>query len=220
VAQSDSEKSPSPESPARVLVATGNMGKLREIAEILSDTSFSYCSLDEFPALSFPEEGEDYASNAVAKARTAASGTGMLALADDSGLEVEALSWAPGPLSARYGGSGLDDPGRVRKLLEALRGVSEERRNARFVCVAALVTPDGHWLVRRGECIGRILERPQGEGGFGYDPVFEPTGYSESMGLLSREIKNRISHRARAFRALISPLREALAGRLESFEKS
>lgn len=192
---------------AEVVVATGNPGKVAEIAAILAGEPVRLRSLTEFPGVRLPEEGEAYEANAVAKALAAARATGLPALADDSGLEVEALGWGPGPRSARYGGAGLDDAGRVRRLLAALRDAGDAPRRARFVCVAALATPDGRTAVARGECPGEILAEPRGRGGFGYDPVFAPEGRAASMAELPQEEKNRISHRGRAFGALRGALR-------------
>ncbi len=197
------------DAPPEILVSSGNPGKLREIRAILADLPLRFCALDRFPAICFPEEGAEYEPNAIAKAQVAAGESGLIAVADDSGLEVEALSWGPGPLSARFGGPGLDDRGRLKALLDAIRDVPETRRRARFVCVAAMATPAGEVVVVRGECAGHMLEAPVGEGGFGYDPAFRPDGYDASMGQLSVEIKNHISHRARAFRALAAALARA-----------
>ncbi len=199
--------SPHPE----ILVATGNPGKLREIRAILAEWPLRFCALDRFPEIVFPEEGEEYEPNAIEKARVAAEQSGLVAVGDDSGLEVEALAWGPGPLSARFGGPGLDDRGRLDALLDALSEVPEGRRRARYVCVAALAVPSGEVVSVRGECTGRILLAPAGEGGFGYDPAFLPDGHEASMGQLPSEIKNTISHRARAFRALAEDLTRALA---------
>src|SRR5262249_11936266 len=138
-----------------LVVATGNPGKLREIRELLADAGVSLRSLADFPALRMPEEGDDYAANAIAKARAVARATGLPALADDSGLEVDALAGRPGPRSARYGGPDLDDAGRVALLLQELAGARV--RSARFVCVAALSAPDGAIEIARGECAGEIL---------------------------------------------------------------
>jgi XTP/dITP diphosphohydrolase len=190
-----------------VVLATSNPGKLLEVRGLLGDLPILLRSAEAFPDVLLPEEGDDYRANAVAKARTAARDTGRLALADDSGLEVEALGGGPGPRSARYGGPGLDDRGRIAVLLEALANVPAERRRARFVCVAALATPEGEVVTARGECAGRILDAPRGRGGFGYDPVFEPEGRGRSMAELPPGVKNRISHRARAFRALADAIR-------------
>ena len=192
-----------------VIVATSNPGKLREICSILGDLPLALRGLDAFPEVGLPEEGDDYADNARAKAVAVARATGRAALADDSGLEVDGLGGAPGPRSARFGGPELDDRGRTEALLNALSGCTGECRNARFVCVAALATRDGDVATAHGECPGRILNAPRGGGGFGYDPVFE-VAPGTTMAELPPARKNEISHRARALRALRGPL-EALA---------
>jgi XTP/dITP diphosphohydrolase len=174
-----------------LVVATGNPGKLREIREILADARVALRTLAEFPAFGMPEEGDDYAANAVAKALAAARATGRPALADDSGLELDALAGRPGPHSARYGGAGLDDAGRVARLLREIAGVGADKREARFVCVAALATPAGEVETARGECTGEILATSRGSGGFGYDPVFRPRGEAISMAELPAQRKNR-----------------------------
>lgn len=183
----------------RLVVASGNPGKCREIGEILD--SFEVLSLAEFPAIDFPEEGGDYFENARVKAATAAAVVGLPCVADDSGLEVAALDGAPGAYSARYGGEGLDDRGRVAVLLDALSGVPVPRA-ARFFCAAACVWPDGRTETAQGVCEGEILTEIRGKGGFGYDPVFRPRGEVRSMAELTREEKAALSHRGRAFRAL------------------
>lgn len=183
----------------RVVVASQNAGKCREIARIL--TGYEVLSLADFAPVEFPEEGGDYAENARVKALTAARATGLPCVADDSGLEVEALGGAPGPYSARYGGPGLDDRGRYEHLLAALADVAAPRP-ARFYCVAACAWPEGSSELAEGACEGEILERACGEGGFGYDPVFRPVGFDRAMAELSREEKDGLSHRGRAFRAL------------------
>ena len=191
-----------------VVVATSNPGKLREIREILGDLPVSLGSLADHPDVCMPEEGDSYEENAVVKARHVARATGHVALGDDSGLEVEGLGGEPGPRSARYGGEGLDDAGRVAHLLRALQGMPREARRARFVCIAAVATPDGEVATARGECEGRILDAPSGSGGFGYDPVFESSEVGVAMAQLPADEKNRISHRARAFRALRAAIEE------------
>jgi XTP/dITP diphosphohydrolase len=185
-----------------VVVATSNAGKVREIRAILGELPLTIVGLDAVPEIRFPEEGDDYEVNARVKAEVVASRSGRPAVADDSGLEVEGLGGVPGPRSARYGGPGLDDAGRATHLLEQMRDLRGDARRARFVCVAALATPEGGVVTTRGECAGRILDEPVGSGGFGYDPVFEPEGETRAMAQLSPDEKNRISHRARAFRAL------------------
>lgn len=190
------------------VVATSSPGKLREIRALFSGLA-ELRPLAELPPVELPEEGDDYATNARTKALTVAVATGLPTLADDSGLEVDALGGAPGPRSARYGGPGLDDAGRVARLLAELSEVPRQRRGARFVCVAAWADPHGVTLVAEGRCEGVILAAPRGDGGFGYDPVFQPLGEACSMAELTAERKNQLSHRARAFRALA----ELLAGR-------
>lgn len=189
-----------PPAERRLVVASQNPGKAREIARILSDWEIS--TLADHPPVDFPEEGGDYAENARVKAQTAARTIGLPCVADDSGLEVDALDGRPGAYSARYGGPGLDDEGRWRKLLEEL-AETPAPRGARFYCVAAFAWPDGRSVVADGECRGRILEAAKGEGGFGYDPVFAPDeGDGRSMAELTREEKDAISHRGRALEAL------------------
>ena len=186
----------------RIVVASKNPGKLREFGEILGSREFSLCDLADLPPVRFPEEGSDYAENAIAKATAASGQLGEIALADDSGLEVEGLAAAPGPHSARFGGPGLDDQGRVAHLLAALAKDPAASRRARFVCYAALVTPQGRIETAFGECAGTILEAPRGANGFGYDPVFQVEGMRETMADLPAAQKNEISHRGRALRAL------------------
>lgn len=185
-----------------VVVATSNPGKVKEIREILADLDVVFLDLSGFRDATLPEEGDDYAENAVAKAQAAARATGLLALADDSGLEVDGLQGRPGPHSARYGGPGLDDAGRVARLLGEMEGLRGESRRARFVCVAAVGAPDGRVEVAQGVCDGHILASPRGTGGFGYDPVFESREVGVAMAQLPDARKNEISHRARAFREL------------------
>lgn len=155
--------------------------------------------LADWPGAAVPDETADtYAGNALIKARAAAGLTGCLVLADDSGLEVDALGGAPGLRSARYGGPGLDDAGRVRLLLDALRAVPAAERTARFRCVIALVEPDGRERLVKGTVEGRIAEAPRGKGGFGYDPVFFYPPLGRTLAELSEAEKARVSHRARA----------------------
>jgi XTP/dITP diphosphohydrolase len=184
------------------VVATSNRGKVDEIRAILEPLGVEIASLREACAVDFPDEGAVYEDNAIAKARAAAEQLGEVAIADDSGLEVRGLDWGPGPLSARFGGGDLDDEGRVRALLAALADMAGDSRDARFVCVAALATPDGRVLTARGECAGRILADPVGGGGFGYDPIFGLSDRPEAMAELASEEKNLLSHRGRALRDL------------------
>jgi XTP/dITP diphosphohydrolase len=188
-----------------LVIATTNAGKQREIRQILAGVAVNLRGLDEFEPVGFPDEGDDYAANAIAKAQTVVCATGCAALADDSGLEVAGLGGAPGPRSARFGGPRLDDRQRTAALLEALAQCDGAARDARFVCVAALVDSNGTVTTARGECAGSILHAPRGEGGFGYDPVFEvEPGVTLAEATASE--KNRRSHRARALLALVSAL--------------
>jgi XTP/dITP diphosphohydrolase len=195
-----------------LVVATGNAGKLREIRAILADLPVSWASLADFPDVELPDEGDDYAPNAIAKAVAAAQQTGCVAVADDSGLEVAGLGGRPGPHSARYGGPALDDRGRVAHLLAEMAGLEGDARRARFVCHAALATPDGASEVALGVCEGRIALAPEGEGGFGYDPVFFCDEREQVIAKLPEADKNALSHRGRALAALRPALERALAG--------
>lgn len=188
------------------VLATGNAGKLAEMRVLLASLPIELRGLGEVVGITLPAEGDDYAANAIAKAEAAARASGLPAVADDSGLEVDALGARPGATSARYGGSGLDDAGRVALLLRELAGVPARRRTARFVCVVALAVPGGETLAVRGACEGRILAAPRGSLGFGYDPVFAPEGREVSMAELSAGEKNSLSHRGRAVAALFMAL--------------
>lgn len=187
--------------PLRLVLATHNHGKRREWQALLEGLPLTLVLPDEL-GLSEPveETGRTYLENALLKARTLAAASALPALADDSGLEVEALEGAPGLHSARYILGG--DEVRYRALLRALEGVPPERRGARFRCVAALVLPDGREFHTEGVCEGVIQTAPSGEGGFGYDPVFFLPEQGCTMAELSFEAKNRISHRARAAQAM------------------
>ncbi len=185
------------------MLASGNAGKRREIAAILAEDEI--VPLTAFPAIELPEEGDDYLENACVKARTVARASGLASLADDSGLEVDALGGRPGVHSARWGGPGLDDRGRVRRLLAEL-AEAPDPLTARFVCLAACVLPDGRTFSARGVCEGVLVRTPRGAGGFGYDPIFVPEGFSRTCAELAPEEKDRISHRGRAFRALAERL--------------
>lgn len=184
----------------RIVLGTHNAHKLFEISQILRGLPVEILTLNDFPGLPEAEEtGQTFAENALLKARSAFAHTGLFALADDSGLEVDALDGAPGIYSARYAGAEKDYAANNRKLLEALKNVPDERRGAQFRCAAAIVGP-GAEETAEGIVRGRIIREPRGGKGFGYDPLFAPEGYAHTFGELGEEIKNRISHRARAFR--------------------
>lgn len=183
-----------------LLLGTRNPGKVIEITSILADSGWSFCSLEEFENVATAEEnGNTYAENAIAKAQFYASVTGLLALADDSGLEVEALGGAPGVFSARYAGEHATDADRRALLLSELAKTGDDNRRARFVAAVAIAHAGGEVLnVSEGICEGTITFAPRGDGGFGYDPLFIPNGYNQTFAELPETVKNRISHRARA----------------------
>ena len=198
----------------KVVLASRNRGKLREIVPLLGGLGFELVTVDEIaPACELREDGDTFEANALAKARQAAAATGLPAVADDSGLEVDALAGAPGVYSARYAGLPSDDARNNAKLLDALRDVPAARRGARFRCVAVFADPAaGVEIVRSGDCDGEIIEQPRGDLGFGYDPLFLVPRLGRTMAELPLDEKNRLSHRAAAFRALA----DALAARASS----
>jgi len=194
----------------RLLVASLNRAKAREIARILRDEKldFEVLSLADFPDVTLPPEtGATFAANALAKAKHAAQATGLSSIADDSGLEVEALRGEPGIRSARFAGEGASDEERYRKVLDLMEDVPDDRRRARFRCAAACATPGGDELLAEGVCEGRIARSAAGTGGFGYDPIFIPEGHTRTMAQLTAEQKHAISHRGRALRRLATLLR-------------
>ncbi|WP_334110527.1 XTP/dITP diphosphatase [Thermodesulfitimonas autotrophica] len=197
----------------RIVVATTNRGKLREIEEILAPLGLSVTSLAAYPG--FPEIEEDGATfeeNAIKKAQFTAAFTGETALADDSGLEVDYLGGAPGVRSARFAGEPKNDAANNAKLLRLLAGVPWEKRTARFRCVIAVATPDGAVATAEGTCEGFILTEPRGTGGFGYDPLFYFPEYGKTFAELPPEVKNQVSHRGRALAKLKEVLASLLAG--------
>ena len=189
--------------PKSVLIATGNKGKLRELESMLSKFPVVLRSLVEFSDLvEVDEAGSSFQENAILKARGYAAQAGLMTLADDSGLEVKCLDGAPGVLSARYAGDKASDAERVTKLLNEITQAKDSDRRARFVCAIAISDSNSNILATfEGICEGQIALTPRGVHGFGYDPVFIPVGYSESFGILSAGIKDKISHRGRALHA-------------------
>jgi XTP/dITP diphosphohydrolase len=187
-------------SPRSLLIATQNEGKLAELRQLLKDLPLKLYALTDFRDVkTVPETGETFIENASLKATGYAAQTGFLTLADDSGLVVDALGGAPGIRSARYGGEGASDADRTAKLLAELAKVPPGRRSARFVSAVVIANGQGQILdVSIGECVGHIGFTARGSEGFGYDPVFIPSGYDQSFAELKSPIKNQISHRARA----------------------
>jgi XTP/dITP diphosphohydrolase len=196
--------------PDAIAIASRNEGKLREIAAICSDWPVRWVTVRDHPG-DWPdvqETGLTYQENALLKARAVAEFTGEAALADDSGIEVDALGGGPGPRSARYAGGDASEERNLSALLSALKGVPTSGRTARYRCIAALVLPDGSAHSAEGVCEGTLTAKPRGSGGFGYDPIFVPAGWDTTMAELPAAEKDRISHRGRAFRAIRALLAE------------
>ena len=194
----------------RFVLATHNPGKLREMGEILKDFGIEVVSPRDLGiTVDVEETGTTFAENAMLKARAICKAADLPAIADDSGLCVDALNGAPGVYSARYGGEGLDDRGRYMLLLSSLRGAPT--RAAHFACAVACAFPNGDTLTAEGRCDGSIAYAPLGDGGFGYDPVFLLPGTGKTFGQLSQEEKSAVSHRGRALKDF--------AGKLEAYLK-
>ncbi|MCW2598940.1 MAG: Nucleoside-triphosphatase [Frankiales bacterium] len=194
----------------RVVLATKNLGKVAELQRILAPYQLS---LEGAPYEPGPETGASFAVNALAKAREGVRETGLPAVADDSGLTVDALNGMPGILSARWAGRHGDDQANLSLVLAQLADVPVERRGAAFVCAAAYALPDGRSEVVTGELRGTLVREPRGSNGFGYDPIFVPIGYDVTSAELAPEDKDAISHRGQAFRAVAPLLAEALQPR-------
>ena len=192
----------------KFIVASHNLHKLEELREILVPLGFSVVGPDDVGGISEPEEnGTTFEENALIKARSACKETGLAAIADDSGLCVDALDGAPGIYSARFAGTGNSDDNNAL-LLEKLKNVPYDKRTAHFVSCIACVFPDGREFTVRGECKGNIATEPEGSGGFGYDPVFLVPELGATFSELSSEEKNRISHRGKALRLFAQKLNE------------
>jgi XTP/dITP diphosphohydrolase len=195
--------------PERLAIASRNPHKLRELGRICADWPVEWITVENHDPSSFPdveETGATYLDNALLKATRVAEALDVPAIADDSGIEVDALGGGPGHRSARYAGDRATDEQNLDALLRALRGVPAGGRTARYRCVAAIAWPDGRTSHAEGICEGTIVARKRGARGFGYDPVFVPAGWDETMAELTHEQKDRISHRGRAFRALAEML--------------
>jgi XTP/dITP diphosphohydrolase len=185
-----------PQSIRRLVIATANPGKIRELRALLSDLPLELLSAEGMPEVE--ETGATFAENAELKARAAAGWSGEWALSDDSGLEVDALGGQPGVHSNRFAGENTTEADRNRILLELLKDVPRERRTARYRAAVVVAAPDGRMWVHEGACEGLILDEPRGTGGFGYDPHFHLPEYGRTMAEIEPALKNRISHRARA----------------------
>ncbi|MGW4421254.1 XTP/dITP diphosphatase [Streptosporangium sp. NPDC004631] len=197
----------------RLVLATRNAGKVAELRRILADASVSVeiVGLEEFPEIGdVAETGLTFAENALLKAHAVARESGLPAIADDSGLCVDALNGMPGIFSARWSGGHGDDEANLRLLLAQVSGVPPEHRGAHFACAAVLALPSGKEWVAQGALQGMIIDTPRGVNGFGYDPIFVPEGEGRTTAELSAEEKNAISHRGRAFRALAPVIAEVL----------
>ena len=194
---------------SKLVLATGNRGKLAEIMEIVAPLGIKIVPQSEFAVPEVAETGLSFVENAIIKARNAARHSGLPALADDSGLEVDALHGAPGIYSARYAGDERDDQANNRLLLSRLAGIPADKRTARFQCVIVFLRrpEDPVALICHADWEGRIVDRPRGENGFGYDPLFLVGGMQRTSAELSAEEKNRISHRGRALAMLAGQLR-------------
>lgn len=189
----------------KFVLASHNQGKIKEVRDIWAPFGIEVEPMpQDFPEIE--ENGESFAENALIKARAVSQALGVPAVADDSGLEVDALDGFPGIRSARWAGPAASAAERNQLLLDRMLPIPEGQRGAQFVCVAACVFPDGAELVVRGQCRGAILTEERGSGGFGYDPIFCVPEYSCTFGELAQDVKNSISHRARAFTALGSAL--------------
>ena len=182
-----------------LVLATANRAKAGELRALLDGIPYRVLDLTDFPSLALPAEGTaSYVDNALLKARAVAGATRMLSLADDSGIEVDALDGRPGVLSARYGGEGLSDEGRCLEMLRELRDVPSRRRTARYRCVVALCAPGGREVTTEGVVEGTVLERPRGSGGFGYDPIFYYPPLGATFAEMAPEAKRAVSHRGQA----------------------
>jgi XTP/dITP diphosphohydrolase len=193
--------------PPELALATKNPGKIREILEICGDWPVEWLTADGNDWPDIEESGATYRENALLKAHGVARASGVPAVADDSGIEVDALGGSPGPLSARFAGEGATDEENLALLLSRVADVEDAARTARYRCVAACAWPDGREVAAEATCEGRVTLEPRGTGGFGYDPAFVADGYDVTMAELPPEEKNRISHRGKALRALGDLLR-------------
>lgn len=193
--------------PERIVIASRNAGKIREIRRICADWPAELLTHEDLAWSDVEETEATYAGNALLKASAVARETGLPALADDSGIEVDALGGKPGPRSARFAGEDATDEQNLDALLRAVAGVPAGGRTARYRAVALVAWPDGRTVSAEATCEGSLLKKPRGDGGFGYDPIFLPEGWDRTMAELSPEDKDRVSHRGRSLRALAERLR-------------
>jgi XTP/dITP diphosphohydrolase len=190
-----------------VLLATRNVGKVAELRRILAAYDVDLHGLEDYPDVpEVPETGETFIDNALLKAHAVSQATGLLAVADDSGLAVDALNEMPGILSARWSGRHGDDAANLALVLAQIADVPDERRGAAFICAAAAATPDGREVVVQARLEGALIRVPRGSNGFGYDPIFLPSGERRTTAEMSEDEKDAISHRGQAFRALAPQL--------------
>lgn len=192
------------------MLATANPGKIAEIVDIMQDLPVTFVTKDQMPPWpEIVESGETYLENALIKARALVEFSGKASIADDSGIEIDALAGAPGVRSARFAGAEASDEQNNQRMAELLRDVPPEQRTARYRCLAVLVMPDGTHLVGEGTCEGRIAREPRGTNGFGYDPWFIPQGQDQTFGELPLEFKHGISHRGEALRQLAERMKSS-----------
>ena len=192
----------------RVVLASSNKGKLRELSALLAPLGYDVVTQDTLGIDTPPETGDTFAANALLKARHAAAVASLPALADDSGIEVDALNGRPGIYSARYAGEGASDQDNLLKMLAEMHGVPETKRTARYQCVIAFVSTaeDPNPILAKGTWEGTLISHPRGLGGFGYDPIFTPSGFDRTAAELDPAEKNSLSHRGQALRALLGQL--------------
>lgn len=203
----------------KLVLATKNEGKVKELTKLLAEQDIEVLSLADFPEIEeIVENGVTFKENAMIKATEVCMQTGLITLADDSGLEVDYLEGLPGVYSARFAGEEKDDSANNKKLLELLAGVPVEQRTARFKCVVAVADIDCFVYIAEGTCAGIIAEEQRGDGGFGYDPLFYLPEYDKTFAELDLETKNKISHRARAFAGVLDILSD-LKKMMEDFEE-
>jgi XTP/dITP diphosphohydrolase len=196
----------------KIVLATGNKGKVKELADMLSDLSIEVLPQSDFAVTEVAETGSTFIENAIIKARHAAKHTGLPAIADDSGLAVDALGGAPGVYSARYSGENATDQSNITKLLGLMADVPNDKRQAKFLCVLVYMrhADDPSPIICQGEWCGEIMTEPQGDNGFGYDPIFWVNQQNSSSAQLSSQQKNALSHRGKALKLLLAQLQNQI----------